>query len=437
MHECVAIIDSGGRGTVLAESYLKSPHTEKLIVIPGNDWIKYKLGPKEVKTFPVNLTDIEKILQICSKEHVNLIDVAQDNVIAAGLVDAATDREFVTLGPCKNAGRIEWDKAYSRRLLSKLGIPQPSFEVFNTQQGGIDYILSQPNQNYFIKASGLCAGKGALPAKNKDQAVEAILKMKAFGEAGKTYLIEEWLKSDGDIPGEEFSAFVITDGKDFKLLGTAKDFKRAYNFNEGENTGGMGSISPHPTLNKKLLGEIENIFEKTLEGLKKAHRPYIGILYMGGMVVEKGGKQIPYVIEFNARWGDPEAQSIVPGIKNDLYELSLAATGGDLKNIKIETDDLTRVVVAGVTRGYPGSCSIYTNQEIHGIDQVVKSGNVRFYGGGLKIIDCHYFTPLKPSRLFYVVGEGENVLDARTKAYGALRKVRISEDGLYYRTDIG
>ncbi|MBI2596309.1 phosphoribosylamine--glycine ligase [Candidatus Daviesbacteria bacterium] len=437
MKEIVVIVDGGGRGSVQAEKYAQSPLVNKLIAIPGNDWILYKTTNKEVEIFPaLKTTDVTAITKICGQMKPSLVVVSQDNAIAAGLVDSLAEAEIPVLGPTQQAGKLEWDKAYSRRLLSKLDIPQPKFKVFSSGKNGINYILDNPNQDYFIKASGLCEGKGALPARNKNQAIEAILKMKRFGQAGKTYLVEEWLKNDDGTPGEEFSAFALSDGFNFQILGTAKDHKRANNFDEGENTGGMGCISPHPNLNKETLGKVEEIFDKTFSHLRKLKKPYRGILYLGGMVVGKAGKQTPYVIEFNARWGDPEAQSIIPGIKNDFCKLGMAVLNKDLKNLKIETDNLTRVVIAGVTRGYPGPDLTYTNKEIFGIDQAIELEEIRFYGGGLKIVDGHYFTPKKPSRLFYVVGEGDDIWAARTKAYGALKEVRIPEIGLHYRTDI-
>lgn len=434
LKEKVAVIGSGGRESAVLESYIKGG--DKGLAIPGNDWIKFKLNSP---TFPhLKTTDVLKIIKIIRKEGVSIVDVTQDNALECGLVDKLYNQGFTyVLGPTKKAAEIEWNKVFARQFLRKLNVHQPQFAVFNTEQDGINFVLENPNQAYFIKAAGLCGGKGAIPAKNKSQAIDAIGKMKNFGKAGKVYLIEEWLKNDNGKQGQEFSVFAISDGNTFQILGTAKDYKRAYNFDYGENTGGMGCISPHPNLNSESLGHIEEIFDKTLEGLEKKKRLYKGILYLGGMLVARDGKIVPYVIEFNSRWGDPEAQGIIPGIKNNMYDITLATTSGDLKNFKIETDGLTRVVIAGVTKGYPRDLSEYTNKEIFGIDQGLNTQNVRFYGGSMRIIDGQYFTPAKPSRLFYVVGEGENITTARTKALESLRDIQIPEIGLHYRTDIG
>lgn len=435
----VAIIDGGGRGVVLAEKYLQSAHVGKLIAIPGNDWVKQyaKIYQKEVLTFPsLKTTDLLQIIKICKQQVVDQINVAQDNALATGLVDLAIAENIQSFGPTRKASKIEWSKSYARWLGQKIDLPQPNFKICRSKQDYEELLSRSKNQSFIIKADGLCEGKGVLFAKNRQQLISCVENLQKFKDAAKTFLIEEWLKNEDGSPGIEFSAFALTDGFDFQILNTAKDHKRVNNFDQGENTGGMGCISPHPTLNVATLQHIEEIFDKTITGLRKVHRPYQGVLYLGGMVVERAGKRIPYVVEFNARWGDPEAQSILPGIQNDLYELEQAVINSEVKNLKIETDNLYRVVVAGVTRGYPEDSSVYNNKEIFGVEEVIKLDGTSFYGAGMKIIDGHYFTPKKPARLFYVVGEGANLLTARNKAYKAINQISIPNIGLHYRTDI-
>lgn len=422
----VLVIDGGGRGSVLVDKYLQSNHLKKVLAIPGND-LMGQGSQKPVKTFPkIKTTDIENISKVCHREKVDLVDVAQDDAVAVGVTDVLLKEGFKVFGPTKAAGQIEWDKAWARNFMRKFKIPSPSFKVCSSQEDGIKFIKSQKDKEWFIKASGLAAGKGALYAENNKEALEKIRQMKNFGKAGEIFLIEECLH------GEEFSSFAIVDGKNFIIIGYAQDHKTVYNANQGPNTGGMGCSSPPMVITKKVEKQIREIFEKATKELVSIDRPYQGILYLGGMIDKKSRV---YVVEFNARWGDPEAQVIIPSIKNDLYEMAIKTIDGKLNSLKIETDNLYRVVIAAASRGYPIDYKECIGKRIFGIEKINKIRGVQVFGAGVKKSNGNYF--VSGGRLFYVMGQGRNVAQARKLAYNALSLVSVEGNNLHYRTDIG
>lgn len=420
----VLIVDGGGRGAVLVHKYSLSPCVSKVIAIPGNDLMQINSSVPVATYQHLKTTSIKEILKICRKEKVDLADVAQDNAIAVGLVDALIKAGIKTIGPIKSAGQIEWDKAWAREFMAKYAIPSPKFKVCKSQAEGINFVKKH-SESWFVKAAGLAEGKGVIPATNIDEAIEAIKQMKKFGSAGKTYLLEEWLI------GEEFSAFALTDGVNYQMVGFAQDHKRINDGDLGENTGGMGCVSNPLIVDTKIKKQTEQIISKTLNGLRKENRPYKGVLYLGGIVVK--GKV--YVIEFNARWGDPEAEVILPSIKNDLYQISQAIIAGRIKNFKIKLDKKVRVAITGASKGYPADYSKVKGKKIFGIENARKIPDIKIYGAGIKEVRRNYLA--NGGRLFYIVGEGKDILEAREKAYQAMSKIFIEGNNLHFRTDIG
>jgi len=415
----VLIIDAGGRGSVLGQKYLESKKVSRVYAIPGNDFMKYQ---QNVSTYPnLKTTDIKEIIKIAKEENIDLVDVAQDDAVAAGLVDALQKEKVSVFGPTKKAGQIEWDKTWSRNFMKKFKHPIPKYLSFKSEQNGIKFINGQPDNPWFIKAAGLAAGKGAIFAKNNKEAINAIAQMKYFGIAGKTYLIEECLE------GEEFSAFALISGINFKILGYAQDHKRAFDGDLGPNTGGMGCSSPPKVVTKKIEYQVNKIFKKTTHGLVELNIAYVGVLYLGCIVDNKGKVRI---IEFNARWGDPEAQAILPSIKNDYFDLISKTIAGNTPNIKSEQK--YRVVVAAVSKGYPGNYSKVTGKTISNFEKL-NFKNV--YGAGVKKDKNKWVAA--GGRLFYVTGDGVNVAQARKKAYNALSQVSVTDSGMHFRTDIG
>lgn len=432
----VAIIGGGGRESALVEAYALSP-VDKIIAFPGNDLMKLvtRVHGVTVETFPgIETTNVKAILRVCQERNVALVDVCQDDAVKVGLVNHLHRVGIPVVGPTREAGRLEWDKAYAREFGKKVGLPQPEFKVCNSPQEGFDFINNSPAAPRFIKASGLAEGKGALPAKNNQEALKKIIELqKRFPDAAKRFLIEEWLKGDDETPGEEFSTFIITDGERWKMIGSAQDHKRVFDNDEGENTGGMGCSSPPLVLTPEIMQKVKDrIIDKTIKGVAEEGNPYTGILYVGGMLVKRENKLEPYVVEFNSRWGDPEAQIIIPGLRTDFLKLSMAVAGGNISSINAHTDGKSRVVVTGATRGYPGK---YPKKLIINGIQDLNLSEVGFYPAAIKEINGQYFT--NGGRLFYIVGEGENIIEARQMAYSAMAMLSVDGNNLHYRSDIG
>lgn len=428
----VLVVDAGGRGSALVDTYARSSYIDRILAVPGNDLMQ-DLTDKQVETF-LNLktTDVNEIVKLAKKEKVNLVDVAQDNAVRAGLVNKLQSAGIPAVGPTKNAGRIEWDKGWARRFCKKHNIPQPAFIVCHTTKEGIGFIKKQKrNKKWFIKAAGLAEGKGVLPAENNKEAIKRIKELKKyFPDAAATYLIEEWMM------GEEFSTYILSDRRTYKIIGSAQDHKRIFDYDKGPNTGGMGCSSPPLLITKKVFQIIDQkIISKIINAFRKEDIPYTGILYLGGIISERE----PYVIEFNARWGDPEAQVILPGLLSDLFEMGIAVAKGTIENINIQTDSKSRVVVAGASKGYPGDYSEVKGERIYGLEEVRRMKGVKLYGAGVKKVGNIYTA--SGGRLFYVVGEGENVIEAREKAYEAIQLIHVGDPKranlLHFRTDIG
>lgn len=422
----VLVVDGGGRASALAAAYLASPQISTVLATPGNDLLGFG-SKKKVLTYPqIKTTNVEKIIEVCRKNKVDLVDVAQDDAVAAGLTDELLLEGFKVFGPTRAAGQIEWDKAWAREFMTQFRIPIPSYTICKSEKDGLAFLRKQKKGEWFIKASGLAAGKGVIYAKNNTEAKNLISEMKLFGASGKTFLIEEALI------GEEFSSFALVDGKNFIIVGHAQDHKRAFDGDRGPNTGGMGCSSPPLAVTKKVEKQIKEIFKKTVEGLVELERPYRGIMYLGGMI-DKNGKV--HVIEYNARWGDPEVEVILPGILNDWYEVANFVASGKLKKVHIKKDNEYRIVVAATSRGYPGDYSKIIGKTIIGLDKLLKNKEIVVFGGNTKKAGKKLLAA--GSRLFYVVSSGKNVLEARTKAYKALSSVSVPGNNLHYRTDIG
>ncbi len=421
----ILIVGAGGREHVLAETYSKNKNVEVVFVAPGNDFMT-ATTPK-IKTLPeIHQLDLEKILVFAKREKVDLVDVAMDDPLSLGAVDLLERHGIQTFGPTKKAAEIEWSKAWSREFMKKYHLPMPEYKVFTSQKDAVAYLKKLPDRPYFVKASGLALGKGALYAGNKIEAIDAVSQMQGFGDAGKAFLIEECMV------GEEFSLFAICDGKTYRILGNAQDHKRALDGDQGLNTGGMGCVSPTGVLTPKRIKDIEKtILLPFMRGMREEKRPYTGILYVGGMVTNKGIQ----LVEFNARWGEPEAEVILTGIKNDYLELVLSATHQVLHKTRIAADNKIRLSIAGCARGYPTDYTAVKNKKIFGLETVMKLPGVSVFGAGMKKTGKMYV--VSGGRVFHLVGEGATIQQARERAYAAMSHVFIEGNNLQYRSDIG
>ena len=425
----ILIIGSGAREHAISHAYEKSKQVDKIIVAPGNDFIEYNRKKEVIVDKNCNLKKPETILEIARKYKPNLIDVAQDDALALGTVDLLQKNGFTVFGPTKNAARIEWDKKWAREFMVKYNIPHPHFNSFDSESSAKEYVNDlynkSPNKIIYIKATGLCGGKGALRATNKSEAITQIEKMKSFGDAGRVFLIEEGLE------GEEFSYYAISDGKSYHLFKSAQDNKRVYNFDEGPQTGGMGANSP-ALVTEQISTEIEEqLIRKAILGLNAEGFPYTGILYVGGIVIN--GKVMN--IEYNARWGDPECQVVLPSIVTDYLKIVNASLEKKLSNIKIKHDNKTRVCVVGASRGYPDNYSHVKGKRIYGLEDAMNVKGVTIYGAGIEVKNRKFYT--NGGRLFSVVGEGKNIIEARQRAYTAIAYIYVEGNNLHYRTDIG
>lgn len=421
----ILVIGQNGREHALAAAYAKSKKVKKVIMTPGNGLTDFK--NKKRKNYPsIAMMDFEGIVKVCKKEKIDLVDVAQDDVIAAGYVNKLESLGISVFGPTQQASQLEWDKEWARNFMVKYNLPIPKFKAFNNKKEAIKYVNSLPEQILFIKASGLALGKGVIRAENKKEAIEAVVAMNKFGKSGETFLIEEALI------GEEFSLFAICDGDNFITAKSAQDHKRIFDGDNGPNTGGVGSVAPTAAVSASMIQIIEaEIFKPTLLGMKKEDRPYKGILYLGGMMTKDGVK----IIEFNCRWGDPEAEVILPGVKTDYLEIVQAVRLQRLKQVKAVFDKKVRISVAGCAKGYPEDYSAIKGKEVFGLDNAMKLPGIVIYGAGIKRKGKRLY--VNGGRIFHLVAEGKNILEARERAYKAMKLINIEGDNLHYRTDIG
>lgn len=433
----ILILGSGGREHALASAYSRSKKVQKVFVAPGNGLMDF-LDPK-ITTLPhIPALDFEKVLEFVKKEKIELVDVASDDLLAAGLVDKLQKEKIVAFGATQKASEIEWNKEWARNFMKKYKLPIPQYESFSNVDKAIAYVKKMREQTLFIKASGLALGKGVIRADTRKEAIDAISQMKSFGRSGETFLIEEGMI------GEEFSLFAICDGEDCVITKAAQDHKTVFNGDKGPNTGGMGSVAPTGAINTLIIRIIEvKIIKPLLVGMEKEGRQYKGILYLGGMLTHsaaparggQAGQDKVKIIEFNARWGDPEAEVILPGITSDYVDIALAVIEGSLSKHKIKQDKKIRVSVAGCSKGYPGGYAKVKGKEVLGIPDALKISGVSIFGAGIKRDKEKFFA--NGGRVFHLVAVGDNIVEARKKAYSAMKKISIAGDNLHYRKDIG
>lgn len=427
----ILVIGSNGREHALAKKYEESKKTDVVFIAPGNGLTDF--ASEKIKNVDIAMTDIEKLVAFAKKEKIDLVDVAQDDCLAAGYVDRFQKEKINVFGPTKKAAAIEWSKEWARNFMTKYKLPIPSFHTFHNTKDAIAFIKKGKEQTFFIKASGLALGKGVIKATTKQEAVDAIHQMQRFGKSGKTFLIEEALF------GEEFSLFAICDGKNYVITKAAQDHKTIYEGNSGPNTGGIGSVAPTNAVTQKMLQRIETtIIKPVLSSMEKEGRPYSGILYLGGMITHStssGKNPSVKVIEFNARWGDPEAEVILPSLTTDYVDVALAVREKKIKSTKITFDNKIRLVVTGCATGYPIDYTNAKGKEIFGLAAAMKLPGITIFGSGIKRIKNNFY--VNGGRVFHLVAEGETIIQARVRAYGAMSMIHVKGDNLHYRNDIG
>ncbi len=411
----VLVVGSGGREHAIVWKLAQSPKVTKLYCAPGNGGIAELAECVNIKA-----TDIDAIVRFAEEEDIDLTVVAPDDPLALGMVNALEKAGRRAFGPTAEAALIEASKSFSKQLMKKYGIPTADFNVFDSEEEAIKY-LEKADYPIVVKADGLALGKGVIIAEDKIQAAEAVRSMMSggkFGKAGSRVVIEEYMT------GPEVSVLCFTDGKTIVPMVSSQDHKRALDNDKGLNTGGMGTFSPslHYTAEHEKFVR-EHILQATVDAMNSEGRPFKGVLYFGLMLTPKGVK----VLEYNARFGDPETQVVLPRLQSDLYEIFEAVIDGRLAHTEIKWNDKAAVCVVMASGGYPQSYE--TGFEITGLPVE----NAIVFHAGTKLENGKLVTA--GGRVLGVTALGEDIADARTKAYDAVSKIHFKN--AHYRHDIG
>ena len=416
----ILVIGSGGREHAIIKKLLESPKAEKIYCAPGNGGIA-----ADAECVAISVMDIEKMVAFAKEKAIDLVFVAPDDPLAAGMVDAFEKEGIMAFGPRANAAIIEASKVFSKNLMKKYGIPTAGYEVFSDSKAAIEYIKNNDTYPIVVKADGLALGKGVIIAedfKMAEDAVNSIMEDKIFGASGSNIVIEEFLT------GPEVSVLAFTDGKAMKPMVSSKDHKRALDGNKGLNTGGMGTISPNPYYTDEIAKEcMETIFLPTMEAMNKEGRTFKGCLYFGLMLTPKG----PKVIEYNSRFGDPETQVVLPRLKTDFVDVIVAVCNETLSDLDIEWYGGACACVVMASGGYPGSYK--KGIEIEGLDEKGGVDGATVYHAGTALKDGKIVT--NGGRVLGVTAKGDDLEEALSKAYAAVKKINF--EGVHYRTDIG
>ena len=404
----ILVIGSGGREHAICEQFKKSPKLEKLFCLPGN------AGIAEIAEIVDNIRidEHQKIIDFCQAQKIDFVFVGPEQPLVNGLVDDLQKAKIRAFGPSKRAAQLEGSKVFMKKIAIDNQVPTAAYKVFFDKTLALEFAkkLGFP---CVIKADGLAAGKGVIIAQNLKEADEAIgeILLGKFGEAGKQIIIEEFLD------GFEASYFVLCDGKNFVPLGFAHDHKKVGENDTGPNTGGMGTFAPSPLVDKKMEEEIiESTIKPTLRGLEKINTPFSGILFAGLMIGSKG----PKLLEFNARFGDPETQVILPRIKTDFIDLIEAAIDKKLDQINVEFDETKKLVcVVMCSKGYPEAYQ--KGAEIKNLEVAAKVSDVKILHAGTAKKDGKIVA--NGGRVLNIVAEAESFKTARYKAYEAVLKI--------------
>lgn len=416
----ILVVGGGGREHAIIMKLAESPKVEKLYCTPGNGGIS-----RYAECFGVKATDIDGVVALAKQLAVDMVVVAPDDPLVLGMVDALNAEGFMTFGPNKAAAIIEGSKVFSKELMKKYNIPTAGYEVFDDPNKAIEYIKAQNSYPTVVKADGLALGKGVVIAQNEEEAVDAvksIMEDKMFGESGSRIVIEEFLT------GPEVSVLSFTDGNVVIPMISSMDHKRAYDNDEGLNTGGMGTVAPNPYYTEDVAKEcMEKIFLPTINAMKAENRTFKGCLYFGLMITPKG----PKVIEYNCRFGDPETQVVLPLLDGDLCEIFEAIYNGKLADVKFSWKKEFCTCVVMASGGYPKKYP--TGLEMSGMDDKGQVDGAFVYHAGTKYADGKFYTA--GGRVLGVTATGATLPEALEKSYKAVDK--ISFENAHFRKDIG
>jgi phosphoribosylamine--glycine ligase len=416
----ILIIGGGGRENAIAWKLSQSPHKPKIFCIPGNPGIaRYAECIKDIHP-----TSYYEMAEVAKTKEIDFTIVGSEVHLESGIADIFNIFNIPVFGPRQKSACLESSKIFSKGLMQKYNIPTAPYKHFYDSKEAINYIESI-KLPFVVKADGLAFGKGVYICKNIQEGIDAITDIlvdKKFGIVGERIIIEDFLE------GEEISYMAFTDGKTIMPMTTSQDHKAAYNGNRGPNTGGLGSYSPVPFVTDELEQKImRNIMIPAIKGLAKITKErYVGVLYAGLKIKDNE----PYVLEFNVRFGDPEAQSILMRMKTDLVDIVTACINGNLKEIELEWHDLKSVCVVAASDGYP--ISYETGYTIHGLDKI-KGEGIEVFQSGTTVEKNKLITT--GGRVLSVTALGETISEAVTRAYLALSEIDYSN--IYYRDDIG
>ena len=413
----VLVIGSGGREHTICWSLAKSPKVDKIYCLPGNGGIS-----QIAECVPISVMDFDAIIDfVDSHKDIELTVVAPDDPLAAGLVDRLEEKGHRAFGPRANAAIIEASKAFSKYLMKKYDIPTAKYEEFDNYDKAVEY-LAKAKHPLVVKADGLALGKGVIICNTKEEGLQAAKEMmidSKFKDAGKRVIVEEFMV------GQEVSILSFCDGKTIIPMVNARDHKRAYDNDQGLNTGGLGTFSPSAIYTEEVEEEVMNkIILPTVDAMNKEGRTFKGVLYFGLMLTDDGAK----VVEYNARFGDPETQVVLPRLKTDLCDIFNAVVDGTLDKINIEWTDDACVCVVMASGGYPES---YEKGKEITIGDI--ADNILIFHAGTAIKDGKLVT--SGGRVLGVTAMGKDIHEARAKAYEAVSKIHF--DGAFFRRDIG
>ena len=415
----VLIVGSGGREHAIATSVAKSPQVDKIYCAPGNAGIA-----QVAELVDIGAMELEKLADFAEKEKIDLTIVGMDDPLVAGIVDVFEAKGLRVFGPRKNAAILEGSKAFSKDLMKKYNIPTAGYANFDRAEDAIAYLETQ-KMPIVVKADGLALGKGVLICNTLDEAKDAVKEImldKHFGEAGNRVVIEEFMT------GREVSVLCYCDGTHVIPMTSAQDHKRAKDNDEGLNTGGMGTFSPSPFYNAEVQAFCEKyIYQPTMDAMKAEGRDFTGVMFVGLMLIEDG----PKVLEYNARFGDPEAQVVLPRMKNDIIDVMNACIDGKLDEIDLQFEDNAAVCVVLASGGYPESYE--KGKVITGLENFEGKDGYYCFHAGTKKTEEGIVT--NGGRVLGITAKGATLKEARANAYEATKLVDFEKK--YMRNDIG
>ncbi len=415
----VLIVGGGGREHAIAMCVSKSPKCDKLYCAPGNAGIA---GLAECA--PIGAMEFDKLVAFAKEKEIDFVIVGMDDPLVGGLVDKMEEAGIKTFGPRKNAAILEGSKAFSKDLMKKYNIPTAAYENFDSAEAALAY-LETAKMPIVLKADGLALGKGVLICNTKEEAIEGVKSImldKNFGDAGNRMVIEEFMT------GREVSVLSFVDGKTIRIMTSAQDHKRAKDGDQGLNTGGMGTFSPSPFYTEEVDEFCKKyIYQATVDAMAAEGRPFKGVIFFGLMLTEDG----PRVLEYNARFGDPEAQVVLPRMKNDILDVMEACVEGTLDKVELEFEDNAAVCVVLASDGYP--VAYEKGKVISGLDTFNDKDGYYCFHAGTKFDGDAIVT--NGGRVLGITAKGSNLKEARANAYEATKWV--SFENKYMRNDIG